>query len=159
MTLAFFVPGIARPQGSKRLVRTKTGDTLMLDSDPTLKSWRLDVMTVARSVRPSDWPLDGFFSVAIEFRYSRPRGHFSARGELTAHGKRTPFPSGFDCDKLCRGVCDALTGTLYHDDRQVKRLFAQLAFGEPGAFVSVEPIEVALPTRDLAHQPLIPGLV
>jgi Holliday junction resolvase RusA-like endonuclease len=34
-----------------------------------------------------------------------------------------------DLDKLVRGVCDALTGVIYHDDAQVVEIIASKRYG------------------------------
>jgi len=63
------------------------------------------------------------FVLAMRFYFRRPKTHFNSRGELRAkYAEHHDFrPTGPDVDKLLRTVCDAGTGVIYVDDRQVVR--------------------------------------
>lgn len=128
--LIFIVPGRAAPQGSKRHV----GGGVMVESSKRVKPWRADVREAAMvAMRHAGLtlPMPGPFSLVAEFVVARPKGHLTSRGALSATGRRTPYPmGGGDVDKLCRALCDALSGIVYHDDRQVVRIEAAKSYGE-----------------------------
>jgi Holliday junction resolvase RusA-like endonuclease len=42
-----------------------------------------------------------------------------------------------DLDKLCRSICDSLTGTVYKDDGQVQSIELYKQFGTPRAEITV----------------------
>lgn len=135
---SFFVEGRPAPQGSKRLVRVRGGTrTLMLESSRHVKPWRETIGAVARMKGVPCLASD--VEVNIVVRYEHPAAHYRANGEL--RGNTPPRPRYADCDKLCRAVCDALTGIAYRDDRQVAVLSIQRVWcrrGDPmGAYIEV----------------------
>lgn len=53
-----------------------------------------------------------------------------------------------DVDKLARGVCDAMSGIVYDDDKRVTDLYAAKRYGTPGCAVTVtELLETVRPRR------------
>lgn len=128
--IQFTVPGKAAPQGSKRHL----GNGVMVESSKRVKPWRTDVREMAMVAMKAEGltlPMPGPMSLVVEFIAARPKTHLTSKGELSAVGRRTPYPmGGGDVDKLCRAVCDALTGIVYHDDRQVVRIEATKTYGD-----------------------------
>lgn len=139
MRLSFFVPGIPRPQGSKRaFVNPHTGKPTVVESaGRPLKDWRADVRDAARTVLALDSQgitLGGPLHVDITFVLPRPKAR-----KRDVHPTTRP-----DVDKLARGVLDALTSSrLYGDDGQVASLAARKVYTSPehpvtGARITVE---------------------
>jgi|LakMenEpi03Aug12_release.lakeMendotaPanAssembly.Ray.scaffolds.fasta_scaffold311522_2 crossover junction endodeoxyribonuclease RusA len=113
--VTIYVSGDPAAQGSKRLVSTKSGRTIMLESSKRLRPWRSAVADAAREFRCPTF--EGDVAMRVRVRFVRPQSHFRKDGTLRASAAARPGKA--DCDKLLRGICDALTGIAYHDDRQV----------------------------------------
>lgn len=68
-------------------------------------------------------PYHGPVEVVVSFHFRRPKGHYNTNGSLKGSKYKTPAPTWVtkkpDIDKLCRAVCDALSGFCYDDDEQV----------------------------------------
>jgi Holliday junction resolvase RusA-like endonuclease len=142
MTASFFVPGVPISQGSKKLMRTNFGRSVMVESSPQLKPWREAVKYTAlryRAIRSQ-----GAMRVVCTFVFTRPKSHYgTGKNALnlkpSAPASMTTKP---DVDKLARAILDALTGTLYSDDSQVVELKVvkrYAALEEPiGVWIEVE---------------------
>lgn len=131
--LRFDVPGVPRPQGSKRHV----GNGVMVESCKELKGWRQAVTDTAIAAGASRW--EGPVRVELVFRFDRPKSHWGAKGlRPSAPAAKVTKP---DLDKLARGVLDALW-PCWGDDAQVVELLARKRFCEqgelPGVLVLVE---------------------
>jgi crossover junction endodeoxyribonuclease RusA len=133
--IAFHVPGVPAPQGSKRHV----GRGILVESSKALAPWRTTVGVVARQ-EYSGPPLDGPVRVKLTFTFPRLKRHYRANGELRDsaeywHGSRP------DVDKLARAVLDGLTGIVFRDDGQVCELAAGKRYGDnAGVDVMVLPV-------------------
>jgi Holliday junction resolvase RusA-like endonuclease len=146
MTIRFAVDGVAAPQGSMRSV---AAGRVVHDNADRLHAWRSLVAgsaLVARQharIRPLIGP------VCVDVRFSLPR-------PATLREDR-PHISRPDLDKLCRCVCDALTGVLFFDDSQVTELRAWKTYAavdaRPGAVVTVSTDVGAMRTE---HRPTAP---
>ena len=112
---SFTVFGNPAGQGSKRIVRTKRGRSVMLESSIHLMPWRSTV-SVAAMEAGIHFSECGWVRLDITVRWPRPSSHFNKKG-LKPNAPR--FPGKVDGDKLVRGIFDALTGIAYRDDRQV----------------------------------------
>lgn len=133
----FFAHGVPAPQGSKNLVRLRSGRTIMVEASKRVMPWRAVIAASAVAARVRMYEED--VEVKIVARWARPASHFTASGSLR---KSAPvLPRYADCDKLARAVCDALAGIAYRNDRQVGKLSVERRWcldGEPqGAVVSV----------------------
>lgn len=117
-TLAFFVPGLPKPQGSKRHV----GNGVMVES-ANIGDWRTAVSLMAnRAVRVSTWPWDvnGPIEVALTFHLQAPK----------TRPRELPFVKP-DIDKLARAVLDALeVARIYRGDQQVTDLIARKRYAD-----------------------------
>lgn len=136
--VAFHVPGRPRPQGSKRHI----GNGVMIESSRHMKPWRSDVRETAHMAMHQtgrDLPTPAPVSLVVWFTFTRPKSHLTTKGGLNAVGRRTPYPMGVgDIDKLVRAICDAMTGAVWHDDRQVIRVEASKQYGDAaGAEIAV----------------------
>jgi crossover junction endodeoxyribonuclease RusA len=112
----FWVPGTPKPQGSKRAFQHPHTKRIVLTeaSGDALRMWRKEVK--AHAVRAMDgkppWgPPTGIY-LSVGFVLHRPLN--LPKTKATPLAVKVP-----DLDKLVRGVCDALTGTVYADDSQV----------------------------------------
>jgi crossover junction endodeoxyribonuclease RusA len=113
--VSFEVFGIAQPKGSTKSFAFKRPDqslgTRTTSDNPNLQQWAALVRQVAQM------KAGGVFfaretAVEVEIRFALPRPSSLAR--RVVHDVRKP-----DIDKLARGVLDALSGVLFHDDAQV----------------------------------------
>lgn len=116
--ISFFVPGIPRPGGSKRVfLNRKTGKPIVTDaSGKPGKDWRASVVHAA-SEHFWNGPLTGPLRLTVYFYFLRPGSHLGKRGLRTSAPKEhTVRP---DITKLVRLVEDALTGIAWKDDAQI----------------------------------------
>ena len=147
-TVMFHVPGIPKPQGSKRHV----GGGRLVESSPGLQAWRRAVRFAATQMFTHTKPFTGPVGVALNFRLPRPKSHyrtgrFAGRLRKAAPMLVTTRP---DIDKLARAVLDALTGPCYLDDNQVASLQATKKYVDlssprapeqvPGVMIYVTPL-------------------
>lgn len=137
----FFAHGVPAPQGSKRLVRLRTGRVMMLEDSKRVMPWRAVVAAAAAAARIPLFESD--VEVSISARWVRPVTHLNKDGSVRRSSP--PRPGYADCDKLARAVCDALAGIAYRNDRQVVRLHVERRWCEsgeaPGAAISVDAVE------------------
>ncbi len=119
--LNFFVPGIPRPQGSKRAL----GRGVMVESSKYVADWRQDVKQAAWTYRLEHAPLDEPLGVRLDFYLPRPKAHLDADGNTRpkyAASRPTGRP---DVDKLVRAVLDGISSAgLWRDDSIVVDLRA-----------------------------------
>lgn len=124
------------PQGSKSIMRLRSGRSIMVEASRMVKPWRALVANAARDagVEMHDGPV----AVSIVTKWTRPSSHYGKRG---LRSTAAPYPGYADCDKLARAVCDALAGIAYRNDRQIVRLDISRRWCEgdesPGAFVTI----------------------
>lgn len=128
--VALFVPGLPRPQGSKRIGRDRRGRPIILnDNDASLKVWRRAVATAASAA----WPLPPE-AVSVDVTFYLPRGKTVKRAVPTTKP---------DLDKLARALLDGLVqGGLLTDDSLVVDLAVRKRYADgtpPGARVLVGP--------------------
>lgn len=135
--VSFFVPGIPKPQGSKRGFVRGGKAVLVEAAGQAHKDWRATVaLAAAESYVPMTGLLDGPLTLDVTFTMPKPK----------SRPKRRPMPdSAPDLDKLLRLVGDSLTGVVWRDDAQVVECHARKLYGErPGARITVTryPVEV-----------------
>jgi Holliday junction resolvase RusA-like endonuclease len=134
--VAFTVVGKPEPAGSKRAFKTKSGKVVVTDDNPHAGSWKGDVSRAAAEIMDGDGLLDGPVGLVVIFTMTRPRSHFGKNGVLPSAPARPMVRP--DATKLLRGVEDALTGVVWHDDGQVVEQSVAKVYGEPaGAQVVV----------------------
>ena len=149
MTLSFRVYGVASGMGSKRAFIPKGWTRpIVTDSNRSLKSWQALVAAAANKAIHAFPPgkdralILGPVRLSLAFYFPRPK---SLAKKLKAN------TGSVDLDKAVRAVGDALSGVVYHDDRQVVELVAgkfYAAFEEaPHVDVRVEPTEGCEPVR------------
>jgi len=88
---------------------------------------------LTRAREAYDGPLlEGPLVVVIRETRLRPKSHFGVKG-LNAKGRASEAPTTRpDCLKIARGVEDALTGVLWHDDSQIVAEMLVKAWAGPG---------------------------
>ena len=104
-----------------------------------LAVWRASIREACKRKGYTDPPVTPV-RVKLTFAMPRPKEHLVLRGgRYTVRASylwRVPT-SPPDIDKLIRGVLDALTGMMYHDDSQVVEVHARKVYasGEPYAII------------------------
>ena len=140
----FFVPGIPRPQGSKRAFKLPGGGVSMIEASKGLKDWRGDVRATALEYAPSA-PLEGPIEMRAWFYFPRPKAHYV--GGKPERGLRIDRPiyvtKAPDSSKLLRGIEDALEGIFFKNDAQlaIHHIRKLWALGRPGATIMIRPIK------------------
>ena len=139
-SIAFFVPGLPKPAGSKRPFSTKSGKLIVVDaSGEPGKNWRADCKHTARQVYQGPL-LDCALSLDLLFVFPRPKGHYGTgknAGNVKAVAPRYPIGRP-DTTKLIRAVEDSLTSVLYRDDSLIVSQTARKRYGDnPGVHVSL----------------------
>jgi crossover junction endodeoxyribonuclease RusA len=130
------------PQGSKRHV----GHGRMVEASKRVKPWRQAVAASAQQqMREQKCSLiAGACSVSIEFRFKRPKSHFTTNGQLKANAPEHCIVKRNDIDKCCRSTLDALSDVVFADDCLVVRLTAEKRYCSlhepPGALITVVPL-------------------
>ena len=126
--LVVTVPGTPRPQGSLRIIQSRsTGKAFAKNSDTTIEHRNL-VTTIMVEKWGSRDMLRGPVAARMVFRFARPKSHFGTgknaeklKDSAPSRHIRTP-----DTDKLVRLVDDALVAAgVINDDSQVCLLRAE----------------------------------
>lgn len=133
------VAGTPAPQGSK----TRNRHGAVYESSKAVGPWREAVR--AETQRAVDLPMAGAVVVRLQFRVTRPRGHYgTGRNAAQVRPSAPAWPAGKpDIDKLARAVLDGLTaGGAWKDDSQVVSLTAVKVYAATGG-VDIEITELA----------------
>lgn len=160
MIIEFFIPGIAKPGGSKTatLIRRGDGSPVMI---PTKSGGSRPLITTRDASKNGDWksackffarqefvgePLNGPIRLDVIFYIRRPKSHYKAGDPL--RGLKAALPShplkDPDRTKLLRCLEDALTSILWRDDNLIVagELRKEWAGKDgPGALVRAELIQ------------------
>lgn len=121
--LGFWIPGVAVPQGSKRIGRAGgVGRPILIDdNDARLKPWRAIAINKARYAWRGQPPLEGPVAVQLNFWLPRPA--------TVTRWRPSVKPDG---DKLERAIWDALTAAkVWKDDGQVVEWSGSKHYAEP----------------------------
>lgn len=142
--VSFFIPGLAKPAGSKRAFCLKrngafTGRAVVTDDCKTSRGWKDHVSNQARKHLAANFSGFEVFNTPVKFEVCffmpRPKGHYRRSGALSKAGEDKPFPTVKpDALKLTRAVEDALTGIVYKDDalivtEHIQKRYAERGFG------------------------------
>ena len=147
--IAFTVPGIPVPQGSKRIVPTHAGPRAIESNDKRLKPWRSTVALMAADAFDGQ-PLTGPLYLRVEFVLPRPRAHFGTgrNAGLLKGSAPTYVQTKPDLDKLVRAIGDALTGVVARDDSQFAHVNVWKVYGEPpSARIEIRELEGLVETE------------
>jgi Holliday junction resolvase RusA-like endonuclease len=147
--VVFEVPGEPQPQGSTKAFKHRHTGVVMVTSDNArLRPWRDAVCWHARQAVAGRGPLVGPVRVVLDFRFTRPRGHFGKRGLRPAAPKEHVVRP--DVDKVARAALDALgEAGVWRDDNQVVLLQARKRYASHSG-LSVEVIPVTASTAEEA---------
>ena len=148
MRIEFFVPGQARPAGSKSAFKHKqTGKIIVTHANPATKQWMDSVKWFAMKEVNRMIPTNEPVCLKLIFLKDRPKTHFGSgrnegvlRSSAPSHFTNTP-----DLTKLTRAVEDGLTGIVWKDDCQViaQATIKRYCRGDekPGVQVIVESVD------------------
>lgn len=147
--VAFVVPGVAAPAGSKRgFPRRGGGGVIITDASKRTKPWQAAVAAAAADAMSGPL-LAGPLELCLTFTVPRPAGHFGTgrnAGKVRDSAPALPTVKP-DVTKLVRAVEDALTGVVWRDDSQVVSTHAHKVYGEPAGcaveVLSLEPVTAA----------------
>ena len=136
--VAFRVPGLPAPQGSKRHV----GRGILVESSKRVKPWREDVRQAALDcgVPTITSPCE----VILHFGFQRPKSHYGTGRNATIVKPSAPREvisrAAGDIDKLTRSTLDALVSAgLQADDSLVWSLASTKQYtATPGAYIRIE---------------------
>lgn len=112
--------GPPETQGSKRIVRSKSGQTLLLDASTKTRDWRNRLSQEMAAVAP-ETPRTDALTVFVWIYLARPKGHYGTgknAQQLKPNAPKWPTTKP-DADKVLRAVLDAGTGIWWKDDAQV----------------------------------------
>ena len=142
--LAFFVPGMPRPQGSMTPVVSKSTGKAFVKNKPTLIQWRNSITDRASdAARRVSWSIvnEAPIYMHCDFYFDRPKSH----PKYVREGDYGLKHNGADLDKLVRAVGDALTNaSVFGDDKQIVAITAMKRYSTAekpqGAWVVVSAV-------------------
>lgn len=147
--IAFFVPGVPAPGGSKdAFPHAATGRMVVRDSCRRNPEWRARVAAFGRTAYRGPL-LDGPLKVSMTFFLPRPKGHFGTGRNAGLVRPTAPVYPAIKPDvlKLGRSTEDALTGVLWRDDAATVQLALHKRYADPaavtgpGVLVEVVPLQ------------------
>lgn len=164
MRLIFTVFGKPAQMGSKTAFVVKAKATgkhraVLTDSNSEKrKQWANAVSTAAAQEMRGLPLMRGPVSLRVEFCFARPQSHFGTGRNAAALKDSAPerHAQSPDLDKLVRCLCDALTGIVFVDDRQIDTLTATRRWtsGPECATIDVlDPTPEPVPAEELDHIP------
>lgn len=132
--ISFFVPGLAKPAGSKRaFAQSRTKKIVVIDACKKSADWKVEVRATAYAEMIGKGGLrTGPLAMSITFTMPRPKSHYGT-------GKNSGFlKSGVqlwhtfkpDATKLTRCLEDALTGVVWADDAQIAKQEVFKVYGD-----------------------------
>jgi len=135
----FEVRGNPVTQGSmKAFVPRGARFPVVTHSNPKTTEWRNLIALEARKVAPPN-PWRGPVLLDVTFRLQRPKSHYGAKNVKPS---APSLPAGRpDCDKLLRGLGDALSGVIYADDAQLVEISVRKEYGPAGAVIELRHLE------------------
>ena len=156
--ISFFVPGIARTQGSHkafpyRKKSGKTGVVVVHDAGKELATWRESVSWHARRHTVEMFDPSVALQLCCLFALRRPLSHFTRSGTLSSKGRECQTPIFKpDLDKLVRAIADALSGIVYHDDSRIVAMYCRKSWSnEPGVDIVVSDASESIVPLTRAH--------
>ena len=139
---SFLVLGKPIGKGRPRFAngRTYTDERTTSAEDTIYNAWKANGVT----------RLEGAIHLDVQLGVERPKSHYTSKGELSANGRRHPFPDNKkpDVDNALKLVMDALNTRAWKDDVQVvdarvERVWAQRAYTRVIARQLSQDMEVA----------------
>lgn len=153
-TVTFRIPGKLTGKGRPRATLVAGRPRLYTPAETRSAETRVrDAWRAAGSPYLGDGPL----TLELVIGHERPAGHWTSRGDLSAAGRRMPFPAKKpDADNQLKLLADALNGCLWKDDAQiVEARIVKVWMRLPGmAAYSVVSVAAAVEVEQL----LVPGM-
>lgn len=119
LPITFAVSG--EPKSQPRPKAMRRGSFVHIYTPATAKVWKGLVASAAKPFL-SPVPIEGPLSLSLDFRFVRPKSHFTSKGALSKSA-RLAHTTKPDADNLAKAVMDALTDAgLWKDDTQVVQL-------------------------------------
>ena len=131
--ISFTVPGQPVPKARARV--TKRGHAF---TPPKTKAYSDLVGALCKAAAWQTGPLNGPVALSVNFIVKAP---------IRLPKDRSLPTTKPDIDNLIKAVMDGMNGIAWHDDAQVVSISATKAYGEPGAYVSVAPIKIAVTSK------------
>jgi len=126
--LAFTVPGVPVPQGSKKAFIKGKRAVIVDDNALILKPWRAKVRDAAETVLAGRPGFPDAVYVLLDFHMPRPPSVKRARPSVRP-----------DVDKLTRAILDSLTDSgVLKDDGQVVSVHSKKFYADDEPFVSIK---------------------
>lgn len=148
MRIEFFVPGMARPAGSKSAFKhPQTGKIIVTHANAKTKDWMDSVKWFAIEHTNRMVPVIEAVRLTLTFLKPRPQNHYGSgrnAGVLKSSAPQyaTTVP---DLTKLTRAVEDALTGIVWRDDAQVVKQVTDKRYcrgdEKPGVQITIETLD------------------
>lgn len=118
-SISFFASGDPKPQPRARsfVLRGRGGKPILskygqpiirVHEAGTAEAWKSQIALAAKEFVPMP-PLQGPLCVDIDFRFSRPKAHFRANGDLKPSAPHWFIQRRGDRDNMDKAVLDALT--------------------------------------------------
>lgn len=155
MIISFFVPGTAKPGGSKTgFFNKKLGRVMIVDANKGTKPWMNTVRSYGLEAYKGEL-ITGPVVLNITFKMLRIKGHYGTGSKASVLKAKAPvyMQTRPDLTKLTRATEDALKGVIWRDDSQVVIQHTQKVYVErdPGAeiVISDELPACVQPTEEL----------
>jgi Holliday junction resolvase RusA-like endonuclease len=162
-SIAFTVPGIAAPAGSKKgFYNAKARRVVIVDDSKRSRPWKAQVSEAAAEAMTFNGDdgtsgyrplLEGPLHLELIFHVNRPKGHYGSGRNADKVKPGAPWAPTVKPDllKLARAVEDALSGLVYRDDAQIVVETLQKAYTTGTARTEIRVVTVAAPGQ---HRPL-----
>jgi Holliday junction resolvase RusA-like endonuclease len=125
--ISFVVLG--EPKSQPRPKAMRRGNFVHIYTPATAKAWKGAVASAAAPFL-SPVPIEGPLSLSLDFRFARPKSHYTSKGALTK-GARLQHTTKPDADNLAKAVMDALTDAgLWKDDTQIVQLSVTKSYAD-----------------------------
>lgn len=120
MQFELFVPGIARPAGSKNAFKHPKTGKIIVTSNVKTKDWMGQVRWFAMK-QTRMIPTEEAVILKLTFMRERPKSHYGSGRNVHVMKQSAPpwLTQTPDLTKMVRAVEDALTGIVWKDDKQV----------------------------------------
>lgn len=132
-------------------IKKITKYTFILEANKDNDGWRKHVQEAFKLMCAGVEMMDEPVVMVVTFYRERPKTHLTSKGQLSADGKRNPYPATRpDSIKLTRSVEDALSGYAWKDDALIVDHVIRKRYGDSeGVHI------MAWPKRDCPVEVLI----
>jgi crossover junction endodeoxyribonuclease RusA len=139
--VAFFVPGIPRPGGSKKgFLHRHTKRIIITDDAKGNREWKQSVALFASQAFKGE-PLTGPLEAVVTFFLPRPKSHYRTGRHCVGLKPGSPIyhTNKPDATKLWRSTEDAMAGIIFADDSSIAMQTVTKVYNNtPGAWISIK---------------------